>query len=189
MAVKFFYGISGTFKTTTVNSILNSGQDCVAIKSMIKTWKDLEQGIFNGLIDYNDLNYALLHLCILKHEIDKKAAENILVERGVSDMFYFMLRNNPSLKIENEVIQDAVRKEEELCKDLGVKKILLVQKDIEFIENYVLKDPIRQATFPGGLDQYLRNQEDYVDFTKKFNNSALVIEIENAQKYLDKLGK
>jgi hypothetical protein len=189
MAVTFFYGMSGTFKTTTVNSILNSGQDCVAVKSMIKTWKDLEQGIFNGLIDYNDLNYALLHLCILKHEIDKKAAENILVERGVSDMFYFMLRNNPGLDIKNEVIQNAVRKEEELCKDLGVKKLLLVQKDIEFIENDVLKDPIRQATFPGGLDQYLKNQKDYVDFTKMFNSSVLVIEIKDAYKYLSELGK
>ena len=187
MAVTFFYGMSGTFKGTTINSILNSGQDYVAVKSMIKPWKDLEQGIFNGLIDYNDLNYALLHLCILKHEIDKKAAENILVERGVSDMFYFMLRNNPELNIESEVIQNAVIKEEELCKDLGIKKILLVQKDLEFIENNVLNDLFRKATFPGGLNQYLKNQEDYVEFTKMFNSSVSVIEIKDAYKYLDEL--
>ena len=102
-------------------------------------------------------------------------------------MFYFMLRNNPELNIESEVIQNAVIKEEELCKDLGIKKILLVQKDLEFIENNVLNDPFRKATFPGGLNQYLKNQEDYVEFTKMFNSSVSVIEIKDAYKYLDEL--
>lgn len=194
MAVKFFYGISGTFKTTTVNyimtktnSLLNSNQTCVAVKSMIKTWKELESGIFQGLIDYNDLNYALLHLCMLKHELDRKTSDTILVERGISDMFYFMLRNNPTLDIEDEVIFDAVKKEEDLCKDLGINKIILIQEDNNFIEKEILKDPVRKATFPDGLKQYLENQNDYINFTKKFNSSIQTIQIKNAQEYLDKL--
>ena len=186
MAVTFFYGISGTFKTTTVNSLLNR-EKCGVVRSKIKTWKNLESGIFSGLINYNDLNYALLHLCILEHEVDELKNENekILVERGITDMFYFSLRNT-KMNIKDDIIYSAVNKECDICKG-EINKILLVQKDLKFIEDVVLKDPIRAKIFPEGLNQYLENQENYIEFTEKYNNITQIIEINDAKKYLAEL--
>ena len=182
MAVTFFYGISGTLKTTTVDHLLKAG-DCGVVRSKIKTWKNLESGIFSGLIDYNDLNYALLHLCILEHEVEKSKNKNILVERGITDMFYFSLRNT-GMNVEDDVIYEAVNKEEfDICEG-NINKILLIQKDTKFIENVVLKDPVRAKIFPNGLNQYLENQEDYIEFTKKYNSITQIIEIKDAEKYL-----
>ena len=90
--IKFYYGLSGTFKSTTIESERKKLEDCSVIKSMIKSWKDLETGIYSGMITRNDLNYALLHLCILEHELKYNSHKNTLVERGVTDMAYYKMR-------------------------------------------------------------------------------------------------
>ena len=91
-SVCFYYGMSGTFKTSTIQN-KNKLNLYPVVWSMIKLWKDLEVGEFKGDIIPNHLNFALLHLCnlgnILKLE-ETKSSSTILVERGVTDsLFYY----------------------------------------------------------------------------------------------------
>lgn len=186
--IKIYYGLSGTFKGTTIKSQLNSNS--IPVWSMIKTWKRLETGIFSGLVSRNDLNYALQHLCLLEYvvgnNIDNK---DILLERGISDMSYYKMRmyENIDPDASDSWIKNAVEEELRICQDQP-HKILLVQNDREFIENVVLSEKTRREVFPNGLDDYLRNQENYVTFTEKYNDISEVITINDARSYLESLG-
>ena len=187
--IRFYYGLSGTFKGTTIKAELEKRNDCKVVWSMIKSWKNLETGIYSGMIDRNDLNYALLHLCILEHTI-KNMAENsqILVERGVTDMAYYRtLMYDRFLDSDDTWIKNSVAQELSICKERP-EKILLIQNDYDFIKNEVLKEPTRKEVFPGGLDDYLKNQEMYIEFTKKYNDITDTIVINNAKEYIEKLG-
>ena len=187
MMIEFFYGLSGTFKGTTINSLITP--DTAVVWSMIKPWKRLETGIYSGMIERNDLNYALLHLCILEHTLKTTDKKNILVERGVSDMSYYRMRmyENIDPNASDNWIQKAVEEELRICQD-PVHKILLVQNDKDFIENVILSEPTRREVFPNGLDDYLMNQESYIKFTERYNSIDEVITINNAKSYLESLG-
>jgi hypothetical protein len=156
---------------------------------MIKSWKDLETGIYSGMITRNDLNYALLHLCILEHELKYNNHKNTLVERGVTDMAYYKMRiiENFGNTVDDSWIIDSVKKELELCNNEVPQKILLVQKDTNFIKDTILKEPTRKEVFPGGLDDYLENQERYIEFTKKYNDISDIVYINNAMNYINNL--
>ena len=185
--IKFYYGLSGTFKSTTIENERHRLEDCSVIKSMIKSWKDLETGIYSGMIIKNDLNYALLHLCILEHELKYNRHRNTLIERGVTDMAYYKMRIIENFgDINDSWIINSVKKESELCNEIP-QKILLVQNDINFIKNTILSEPTRKEVFPGGLDDYLENQERYIEFTKKYNDISDIVYIDNAMEYINKL--
>ena len=187
--IKIFYGLSGTFKGTTIKSILSNNQDIAVVWSMIKTWKRLETGIYSGLIERNDLNYALLHLCNLEHTLKTTDKKNILVERGVSDMSFYRMSayRNIDPDASDKWIREAVEEELRICQGQAVHKILLVQNDREFIENVVLSEKTRREVFPD-LDTYLKCQDQYVKFCEKYNDISEVITINNAKSYLESLG-
>lgn len=185
--IKFYFGLSGTFKGTTIKSQLNP--NTIPVWSMIKTWKRLETGTFSGLVSINDLNYALLHLCNLEHTLKTTDKKDILVERGVSDMSFYRLNayRNMSENIDDSWIHKSVEEELRLCENYKVHKILLVQNDREFIENVVLSEKTRREVFPD-LDTYLKNQDQYVKFCEKYNSIDEIIVINNAKSYLESLG-
>lgn len=181
--ITFYYGMSGAFKATTIKKKLEEDKNLKVLWSMIKSWKNLENTLFSGLIEYNDLNYALLHLCLLEEKIDEldDKSSGLLVERGVTDMIFYKTRD---LKVVNDMWVDFITNyEESLCKEKP-KKILLIQNDTKFIENVILNEPSRREKFPDGVESYLLDQEKYVDFTKKHNDITEIIEITNAEDYI-----
>ena len=181
--ITFYYGMSGAFKATTIKKKLEEDKNLKVLWSMIKSWKNLENTLFNGLIEYNDLNYALLHLTMLEDKMDEldDKSSGLLVERGVTDMIFYKTRD---LKVVNDMWVDFITNyEESLCKEKP-KKILLIQNDTKFIENVILNEPSRREKFLGGVTDYLRDQERYVDFTKKHNDITEIIEITNAEDYI-----
>lgn len=186
--IKFFYGLSGTFKSATIETLFNS-PDTVAVWSMIKYWKKLETSIFSGQISYNDLNYALLHLSILEHTLKTTDKKNILVERGVSDMSYYRMKAYEALgeSIDDSWIYKSVEEELRICRDQSVHKILLIQNDKDFIRDIILSEPTRAEKFPS-LNDYLKSQDDYIKFTEKYNNISKVITINDAKSYIESLG-
>ena len=103
-------------------------------------------------------------------------------------MAYYKMRiiENFGDNINDSWIIDSVKKELELCNETP-QKILLVQKDINFIKDTILKEPTRKEVFPGGLDDYLENQERYIEFTKKYNNISDIVYINNAMNYINNL--
>lgn len=180
--ITFYYGMSGAFKATTIKKKLEEDKNLKVLWSKIKSWKNLENTLFNGLIEYNDLNYALLHLCLLEEKVDEldDKSSGLLVERGVTDMIFYKTRD---LKVVNDMWVDFITNyEESLCKEKP-KKILLIQNDTKFIENVILNEPSRREKFPD-LDTYLKCQDQYVKFCEKYNEITETIEITNAEDYI-----
>lgn len=180
--ITFYYGMSGAFKSATIKSRLEKDKSLKVLWSKIKSWKNLENSLFNGLIEYNDLNYALLHLTLLEEKMDELDDKNsgLLVERGVTDMLFYKTRE---LKIVNDMwIGFITNYEESLCREKP-EKILLIQKDKDFIENVILNEPSRREKFPN-VDSYLKEQENYINFTKTYNDITEIIEITNAEDYI-----
>ena len=187
--IRHYFGISGCFKGTTIKAELedknNNGDSKVVMLSDIKLWKMYEKE-FN--LEQSDLNYAVEYLCKLKNFIYDFPFPNnirtILVERGVSDMlFYWMMKHGEDEKYIKKFV-----KEEEILEEqysyYNSEKILLVQKDRDFIRDVVLKEKTRADCFPGGVEDYLKQQEDYIDFTRKYNRILKVVEIKDAEKYI-----
>lgn len=188
--IKFYYGMSGSFKATTIMAEENKLVEKIPIVwSMIKPWKYYESNIFGGLTAPDHLNYAMLHLCNFISTIKNSKGKDILVERGVSDPIFYWVRDNRSAERNNIWIINAVQEELALCNGFGgVEKTLLIMKDKNFIENVILKEPSRAKVFPLGSISYLADQEKYVDFTLKYNNVDNIIEITDAKDYIEKLG-
>lgn len=181
--ITFYYGMSGAFKATTIKKKLEEDKNLKVLWSKIKSWKNLENTLFNGLIEYNDLNYALLHLTMLEdkvNELDDKYS-GLLVERGVTDMIFYKTRD--LVEVNDMWVGFITNYEEALCKEKP-EKILLIQKDVKFIENVILNEPSRREKFPDGVGSYLLDQEKYIDFTKKYNDITEIIEITNAEDYI-----
>lgn len=187
--VRQYYGISGTLKGTTIESELKfRNKDkltTVSIGTDIKFWKSFEDEL---RLDKNDMNYAAQYLCKLKDFIYDvpfdKSVEMILVERGISDMLFYWSNKNG---IDEKLIKNSLHLEDMLIEQNSYytsEKILLIQKDIDFIKDVVLKEKTRSDCFPGGVEEYLRKQEDYIKFTEKYNNIDKIIKIKDAEKYI-----
>lgn len=209
-SVKIYYGLSGTFKSTTINSLFRLGDE--VLWSGIKQWKSWEKNILGFKNNPSDLNFALLHLSRLKDRGYSITKEDTIfyVERGISDMVFYWLLSSPTKPQELNHIEsllgysvDAIFNESMLIKlieeeikiskfvggsEKDPTKTLLVQKDVDFIKDVVLKEETRSDRFPNGVDDYLKAQDLYIDFTKRFNKIDEVIEITNAKDYLKRLG-
>lgn len=188
--ITFYYGISGTFKTTTIETELKKEYKlkAEAMWSGIKYWKSLEEGIFDGLIPYSDLNYAILHLERLRDKVwGVDSPGYLFVERGISDMLYYWIKNRGGDKEISKAWLKAVMKEEDNLTEQNSyhtpQKVLLIQKDVDFIKDIILGGP-RGKFFPGGLTDYLEQQERYIEFTKELNHITKEVVIKDAHRYV-----
>lgn len=189
--INFFYGMSGAFKGVTISAVKNASEkEIVEVRSMIKYWKDSSLRIFSTSFQEDHRNYTLLHLCNLKHTVENIGEDSeVVIERGVTDSLYYWLRG----KIYGREIEDeiacAVEEELRIVSGLGdIKKILLVNKDEDFIRNVILKESHRAQVFPGGVNDYLQQQNKYISFTARWNKIDEVKEIDNARDYIESLG-
>lgn len=189
--INFFYGMSGAFKGVTISAVKNASEkEIVEVRSMIKYWKDSSLRIFSTSFKEDHRNYTLLHLCNLKHTVENIDEDSeVVIERGVTDSLYYYLRGKIyGREIEDEIAR-AVEEELGIVSGLGdIKKILLVNKDEDFIRNVILKEPHRAQVFPGGVNDYLQQQNKYISFTARWNKINEVREIENARDYIESLG-
>ena len=186
--IKMYYGLSGTCKSTTISKMKN----IKVMKSAIKNWKYYQGGLFSGLIEDNDLNFSILHLVRLRDfmEENHKIENDLVIERGITDSLYYYFYNDEFKdggKENSELIMEAVRQENSiLMTDFHkVEKILMIQKDIEFVKDVAFQDPYRRKTFKNDPEYYMKLQDQYVEYTKKYNQIDRVIEIKNAKEYLE----
>lgn len=193
-SVKIFYGMSGAFKETTIKSKLRDELGSDVMWSGIKQWKYWEELIKrkNGP---HHLNLALLHLSRLKDKEYNITKDNttLFVERGVSDMLFYWLHSLPAMSENETIIKNLIEEEIRVSKiaaggEEKPWKVLLIQRDYDFVQNIVLKELTRSECFPGGIKDYINAQDRYISFTKKYNDINEIIEIDNAKEYLKKLG-
>lgn len=182
--IKIYYGLSGTFKGTTISAADPTSR---VMRSAIKSWKHYQFGSFSGLTQDNDLTYGLLHLVRLREFLEESVGP-MSIERSISDCLFYYFNSDEfgeKKELEVEKIKELIKEEEILLQGKDVKKILLIQRDEDFIKNVVLQEPTRQKTFKGDPRLYMDLQERYVEWTKKYNKIDEVIEIYNAKDYLE----
>jgi hypothetical protein len=130
------------------------------------------------------LNYALLHLTRLQDYV--YGDYDFIIERGVTDPLYYEYQKQPEL-ITPSIISSAVEKESEiLCKN-KIHKTLMIMLDEKFIAEKVLSEKTRADCFQG-VEEYLKKQENYVEFTRTYNHIDEEIKINDAKDYLMRLG-
>lgn len=184
--IKIYYGMSGALKNQTIST--ESPPDYKIMKSAIKPWKSLESGPLHNLIVPGDLNFAALHLIRLKDWRDF-CGDKLIVERGITDFLFFHFRSQQyhpgkTLEMDISLIKNLVEEENRVLNG-ECEKVLLIQRDPNFVVEKVFEDPYRKATFSGDLNLYLRMQEEYIQFTKAWNNITREVVIENAKEYIE----
>jgi len=187
--IKIYYGLSGTLKSSTIKQKYGyfgdeSDENTVIIRSAIKNWKYNRDALFPWLCNESNLNYALLHLTRLQDYV--YGNYDFIIERGVTDPLYYEYQKQPEL-ITPSIISSAVTKESEILGGNNVQKILMTMLDEKFIAEKVLSEKTRADCFQG-VEEYLKKQKEYVEFTKKYNNISEEIKITDAREYLGILG-
>ena len=184
---KIYYGLMGVLKGTTI-SHEESKNKVDVLRTANKLWKKYEQSIYSGLIQYNDLNLAILHLVRLEEFIKRtNPDQDKIIERGITDYLYYYWNEPRSawcgMPEDKTVIENSIETENKLLEDFQVERILLVMNDQEFIRTKVLGSKFRNNFM--SLDQYLDQQNKYVNFTKTYNKIDQTIEIGSAKSYIE----
>lgn len=172
MNVTIYYGMSGSLKGTTVDSV-KSNYDIVVgsyNKPYIQASTDL-----TGKRP-SDLDLALFRLVQLKNLSNDESVSNlnVVIERGITD-FLESWTSDPQNSLESSELQKYIGLEERyLNKIVGpggkIRRVLLNMQDSGFIRDVILTEPTRLARFPN-LQVYLDRQTRYLEFTKNLIKS------------------
>lgn len=184
--IKIYYGLSGAFKGTTIKSV----ETGPIMESAIKRWKYYQFGTFEGKTDYHDSTYGILHLVRLKDFLEGTTEQSCVVERGITDSIFYSIYNTEleTTPEDSSFIKACIEEEDKLLSGANVQRILLVQKDYDFVRDVVLKEPSRKRTFKDDPDKYMELQDKYVRFTTTYNKIDKIININNAKEYIESLG-
>ena len=188
--IYYFYGMSGTLKATTIGS--PRYEEALKIWSDIKPYWNYRKTLFPEELPGTDGDFIIQRLIKLNNyrelvmEGELSGGKDICIERGVSDMIKCMI-DNGTFKGEEKDIYKIIEEEESIFPIWWTtRRILLVMLDKDFIENRVLNEINRLRYYPD-LETYLKRQEEYVEFTKRYNHIDEVIEIRNAYDYIESL--
>ena len=188
--IYYFYGMSGTLKATTIGS--PRYEEALKIWSDIKPYWNYRKTLFPEELPGTDGDFIIQRLIKLNNyrelvmEGELSGSKDICIERGVSDMIKCMI-DNGTFKGEDKDIYKIIKEEESIFPIWWTtRRILLVMLDEDFIENRVLNEINRLRYYPD-LETYLKRQEEYVEFTKRYNHIDEVIEIRNAYDYIESL--
>jgi hypothetical protein len=188
--IYYFYGMSGTLKATTIGS--PRYEEALKIWSDIKPYWNYRKTLFPEELPGTDGDFIIQRLIKLNNyrelitEGELSGSKDICIERGVSDMIKCMI-DNGTFKGEDKDIYKIIEEEGNIFPIWWTtRRILLVMLDEDFIENRVLNEINRLRYYPD-LETYLKRQEEYVEFTKRYNHIDEVIEIRNAYDYIESL--
>jgi hypothetical protein len=188
--IYYFYGMSGTLKATTIGS--PRYEEALKIWSDIKPYWNYRKTLFPEELPGTDGDFIIQRLIKLNNyrelvmEGELSGSKDICIERGVSDMIKCMI-DNGTFKGEDKDIYKIIEEEGNIFPIWWTtRRILLVMLDEDFIENRVLSEINRLRYYPD-LETYLKRQEEYVEFTKRYNHIDEVIEIRNAYDYIESL--
>ena len=188
--IYYFYGMSGTLKATTIGS--PRYEEALKIWSDIKPYWNYRKTLFPEELPGTDGDFIIQRLIKLNNyrelvmEGELGGGKDICIERGVSDMIKCMI-DNGTFKGEDKDIYKIIEEEGNIFPIWWTtRRILLVMLDEDFIENRVLNEINRLRYYPD-LETYLKRQEEYVEFTKRYNHIDEVVEIRNAYDYIESL--
>ena len=201
-----FLGGSGTFKGTTINSLMRGARVgyCWPVFSPIKPWKRLGNGVLMGKLRIGDnIDLAGLSLITLEQNLwqveHDPEMKTLFIERSVLDNLFYWVKEKEidwTKDTANRNFIKDVRKEElKIIEKYGwVEKrgIILEMLDENFINNTILSEPTRREWFPGGAQDYLLFQREYINFLREFwgiGSELKLRKIISAPEYLEKIKK
>lgn len=181
------YGMSGTLKATTIKSRYSS---YFKVLSETKPYFNIDKRYFNWSARSNNAHICSCRLMILSNYLPTN--KDIVCERGVTDFIFGLPDSNISGMDSYDLIDINGLSELEsnlLCNSNNspIRKVLLVMKDEDFIINEVLSGEdsyYRKRLYPD-LDTYFKKQNEYIDFTCKYNLINEVVPILNARDYIE----
>lgn len=182
------FGMSGSCKMATINSHLYL--DDFKIYSDTKPFYDMDEAYFNWSSRPNDAHLAIHRLLTLQLPGFLPSDKNVVIERGVTDNAFCI----PNRKIQGMDRYDLidiyglVDLELRSLRNFEVTKKLLIMRDEDFIVNKVINERHRSALYPD-LSTYLSKQDEYVKFTKKYNDIDDEIIIADAKDYITRILK
>lgn len=181
------YGMSGTLKATTIKSRYSS---YFKVLSETKPYFNIDKRYFNWSARSNNAHICSCRLMILSNYLPTN--RDIVCERGVTDFIFGLPDSNISGMDSYDLIDINGLSELEsnlLCNSNNspIRKVLLVMKDEDFIINEVLsgKDSYYRKRLYPDLDTYIKKQDEYIDFTCKYNLINEVVPILNARDYIE----
>lgn len=181
------YGMSGTLKATTIKSRYSS---YFKVLSETKPYFNIDKRYFNWSARSNNAHICSCRLMILSNYLPTN--RDIVCERGVTDFIFGLPDSNISGMDSYDLIDINGLSELEsnlLCNSNNspIRKVLLVMKDEDFIINEVLsgKDSYYRKRLYPDLDTYFKKQNEYIDFTCKYNLINEVVPILNARDYIE----
>lgn len=180
------YGMSGSLKLTTINSLYKNN---FKVYSDTKPFFSYDEKYFNWSGRPNDSHLAIHRLLTLDLEGYLPKDQDIVIERGVTDnLFCIPNRKIQGLESYEDIkIKELVDLEENILLNRtglsNIDKILLVMEDKNFIESRVLNNKYRKAIYPN-LDIYIEKQNEYIEFTEKWNKVSKKIIIRDALNYI-----
>lgn len=189
--VIIYHGMSGTFKNSAIRSKqgINPGPHLGTKNKFWKTHRNLP--VFRDAIQDSSMVLCLLQLARLDDFMNNnEAAQSLYIERGLIDNLFFHYHFDSVFDDEDKpeenrfLIKEILKLESTTLKDSNVKRVLLIQKDVDFIKDVIFKNPVRNSTFRGDLDCYLKTQEIYVDFVKRYHKLDEIYEITDAEKFI-----
>lgn len=185
------YGMSGTLKESTIMSYIYS--ESFKIYSDTKPFFELDENYFNWSSRVNDCHLAIHRLLTLRLPGFLPFDKDIVIERGVTDnLFCVPNRKISGLESYDDMkINELVKLEENFINRNGntkINKILLIMKDSDFIASKVIDQRHRKAIYPD-LSTYLSKQDEYVEFTKKWNIIDEEVVIDDARYYIENVLK
>lgn len=181
------YGMSGALKAATIRSKYSS---YFKVLSETKSYFDIDKRYFNWSARSNNAHICSCRIMILSSYLPTD--RSIVCERGVTD-FVFSL---PDFKISGMDSYDLIdinglsELEASLLYNSNnspIRKVMLVMRDEDFIASKVLNGDesyYRKRLYPD-LSTYLKKQDEYIDFTCKYNLINEVIPIYNAREYIE----
>lgn len=181
------YGMSGTLKATTIKSKYSS---YFKVLSETKPYFNIDKRYFNWSARSNNAHICSCRIMILSNYLPTN--RDIVCERGVTDFIFGLPDSNISGMDSYDLIDINGLSELEsnlLCNSNNspIRKVLLVMKDEDFIINEVLSGEdsyYRKRLYPD-LDTYFKKQNEYIDFTCKYNLINEVVPILNARDYIE----
>lgn len=192
--ITIYYGMSGALKETTIKNAPRHKND-LKIWSDIKSYWEYRKTLFPEELPGTDGDFIIQRLLKIKDmaKLYKEGClpySNWVIERGVSDMIKCMI-DNKTFHGDDEDIYHIIYEEYNLLDNLGLgkpEKLLLVMLDKDFIVDKVLEEPNRKRYYPD-LETYLKKQEEYVEFTKKYNKikDENVINIHDAYDFIENI--
>ena len=180
------YGMSGSLKLTTINS--KKYENSFKILSDTKPFFSIDKNYFNWSSSPNDAHLCIHRLLTLELQGYLPDNKDVIIERGITDnIFCIPNRKLRGLEDYSKInIKGLVDRELNDLSKYKLKKILLVMNDSNFITNEVLKDKYRKSLY-NDVSIYMKKQQDYIDFTCKYNLIDEIIRIDNAFDYINKL--